>query len=227
MKKLQREVNVKSVIERAGTNIKQQIQKSYPFNTQKCKHEHCFICTSNGKGNCHQENITYEIQCGKENCNYIYIGESCRNGMCRGREHLKGIIKKDNESPLYKHLVNEHENYIDKPPCQEFIMNITGTYNKAITRQTRTKQSSDSISTLFTDHLHMIITKILQLFYLFPAHHQVESINSILFISRTSTSQIYLFHFTCIFFSKHHLSNSIYIILFLFPHITDPSIYSI
>ena len=123
------------VIERAGTNIKQQIQKSYPFNTQKCKHEHCFICTSNGKGNCHQENITYEIQCGKENCNYIYIGESCRNGMCRGREHLKGIIKKDNESPLYKHLVNEHENYIDKPPCQEFIMNITGTYNKAITRQ--------------------------------------------------------------------------------------------
>ena len=42
---------------------------------------------------------------------------------------------KENESPLYNHLINEYENYIDKPPSQEYIMNITGTYNKDITRQ--------------------------------------------------------------------------------------------
>ena len=134
------------VIERAGTNIKQKIQKSYPFETPKCKNEHCFVCISNGKGNCHQENITYEIKCGKENCEYIYIGESCRNGICRGREHLKNLIKKDNESPLYKHLINEHQNYTNKPPCQEFKMNITGTYTKALSRQITEAVKIDSTS---------------------------------------------------------------------------------
>ena len=49
------------------------------------------------------------------------------NGLCRGREHLKELIKRNTTSRLYTNN--------NKKPCLEYTMNITGTYNKALTRQ--------------------------------------------------------------------------------------------
>ena len=37
------------VIERAGTSIKKQLQKSYPFGKEKCR-DKCFVCESAGEG---------------------------------------------------------------------------------------------------------------------------------------------------------------------------------
>ena len=119
------------VVERAGTKIKDILQKSYPFDKEKCSMRDCLICTSNGKGNCKKESITYEIKCNK--CNYIYIGETSRNGYTRGREHLLALKKKDKESTLYKHLQIVHHN--DKENTHRFTMNITGCHDTALTRQ--------------------------------------------------------------------------------------------
>ena len=113
--------------------------------------------------------------------------------------------------------------------------------------RTRTKQSSDSISTLFTDHLHMIITKnlffiyfrhiikssLLIPFYLFPAHQRAKSIYfilhvfsfpnityPILFISfyfYSRTSPIRVF-IQFNFFPAHHRAKSIHFILIYSPH---------
>ena len=84
----QSECNVK-VVERAGVSVKKKLQKSYPFRKEKCE-DKCFVCLSEGKGNCKRCNITYEIQCTKEGCRYLYIGETGRNVLARGNEHLKG-----------------------------------------------------------------------------------------------------------------------------------------
>ena len=113
------------VIECAGTKMKDILQRSYPFKKEKCSTDDCFVCMSNGKGNCRRENVTYEIKCNK--CQYIYIGETSRNGYTRGREHLSALRKRDRESALYKHLVSEHHNTINdrNNGTKGFIMNIT------------------------------------------------------------------------------------------------------
>ena len=56
---------------RAGTSIKRKILKSYPFERERCRSRECFLCLSEGNGNCKTESITYEIVCGKEDCKYI------------------------------------------------------------------------------------------------------------------------------------------------------------
>ena len=59
--------NVK-VIERAGRSVCQKLQKSYPFKKDKCTVNDCFVCLSEGKGNCLRENINYEIECTRIGC---------------------------------------------------------------------------------------------------------------------------------------------------------------
>ena len=92
------------VIERAGRSINQILQKSYPFSREKCSNNDCFVCVSNGKGNCRTENVNYEIECTREGCEHIYYGETSRNSYCRGIEHLKGIEKRDSNSVFVEHV---------------------------------------------------------------------------------------------------------------------------
>ena len=96
------------VVERAGKSIKSQLQSSYPFKEKKCVNN-CFVCLSNGKGNCRKSNVNYEIVCTRQGCEYVYIGETGRNAFCRGREHLKGMEKKCDDSVLIEHIREAHE----------------------------------------------------------------------------------------------------------------------
>ena len=48
------------VVERAGENIKQKLQKSYPFDRKICDAKDCFVCGSGGKGNCKRKNVCYK-----------------------------------------------------------------------------------------------------------------------------------------------------------------------
>ena len=123
------------VVERAGTNIKRKLQKSYPFGEERCNSEECFVCVTEGKGNCKTENVTYEIVCGKRDCEYIYIGETSRNAFCRGREHMLGLVKKDENSALFKHVVENHPECVDDNAPHDYVMNVTGKYKTALTRQ--------------------------------------------------------------------------------------------
>ena len=122
------------VVERAGMNVKRQLQKSYPFEKKKCG-DKCFVCISEGKGNCKRSNVSYEIVCTREGCESVYIGETCRNGYCRGREHLRGLEKGDEESVLVEHIRDQHQNDMSRPPCHQFKMNITECHNTALDRQ--------------------------------------------------------------------------------------------
>ena len=123
------------VVERAGRNISQKLQKSYPFNKDKCNSQECFVCVSEGKGNCRKENINYEIECIREGCKYIYLGESARNSWCRGREHLRGIDKREKESVFVEHINEKHDGDFAYDRCGGFRMNVKGSHKTAIDRQ--------------------------------------------------------------------------------------------
>ena len=119
----QSECKVK-VVERAGVSMKKKLQKSYPFREEKCE-DKCFVCLSEGKGNCKRCNVTYEIKCKRERCEYVYIGETGRNALVRGNEHLKGLDRRENDSVLVQHVQDIHQSDFSKPPCHQYQMNVT------------------------------------------------------------------------------------------------------
>ena len=65
------------VVERSGRKLKDILHKKDPFKSLQCGRNDCFVCTSNGKGDCTKENVTYIIQC-TENFQKkdIYPGET-------------------------------------------------------------------------------------------------------------------------------------------------------
>ena len=123
------------MIERAGKSVCQKLHKSYPFKKNKCNTNDCFVCLSEGKGNCLRENVNYEILCTRPGCNYQYRGESSRNGYCRGREHLKGLAKREPESVFVEHIMNKHDGDFGTHVCFGFKMNVTETHMNAMDRQ--------------------------------------------------------------------------------------------
>ena len=61
-------------------HISKKLQKSYPFVKEKIWGE-CFVCISEGNGDRLKENVNYEVEYVGEGCDYVYYGETCRNGM--------------------------------------------------------------------------------------------------------------------------------------------------
>ena len=92
------------------------------------------MCESSGRGNCRKENINYEIECTREGCEYIYIGETGRNAWCRGREHLRGIRKRDSESVFVEHVKRVHNSNFNYDTCEGYRMNVRESHRKAIER---------------------------------------------------------------------------------------------
>ena len=86
---------------------------------------------SEGKGNCLRENVNYEIECVREGCKFVYIGETARNAYCRGREHLRGIKRKDEESVLVEHVNDQHDSDFKYDICGGYRMNVRMT-NKSV-----------------------------------------------------------------------------------------------
>ena len=123
------------VIERAGKSISQKLQKSYPFSREKCSCDDCFVCLSDGKGNCMKENVNYEIECTRERCDYIYYGETCRNAYSRGREHLKGIERRDRNSVFVEHVKDKHDSDFSNDKCCGYKMTVRETHKTALDRQ--------------------------------------------------------------------------------------------
>ena len=123
------------VIEQAGTQIKNLIQKSEPFKTNKCNDKECFPCNSNQNSdkptNCRKDGIIYHITCNK--CQAIYVGESARNGNSRGKEHVNDYVANRNSSIMQRHTQTHHKNDTSKP---EYTMTIKQIYgNKCMDRQ--------------------------------------------------------------------------------------------
>ena len=113
-----------AVVEKSGTKLKRILQRSDPFKDETClKESKCLVCSGKGGGRCREEGVTYEIVCRE--CGRKYIGESSRNCFARGLEHKAGLQKKDKDSTLYSHCVEDHEGRITK-----FDMAVTGRYRR-------------------------------------------------------------------------------------------------
>ena len=111
-----------AVVEVPGNSLKRTLQRSDPFKDETCmKEKRCLVCSGKGGGRCREEGVTYEIVCRE--CGRKYIGESSRNCFARGLEHKAGLVKKDKESTLYSHCIEDHEGRVAK-----FDMKVTGQY---------------------------------------------------------------------------------------------------
>ena len=112
------------VVEKAGVSLKRKFQRSDPTAERRCSREDCFICTSEGEGNCKAEGINYEIVC--KECNYtIYHGDSAGNGFTRGGEHLKQLRLRYADSRMKKHADQAHDGRVPA-----YKMNITGLFGE-------------------------------------------------------------------------------------------------
>ena len=86
--------------------MKRVLQKTSITQNKECCDVECMICrTSEGKGFCRKEGITYEIQCRE--CNDKYIGETGRNGHARTREHINDYKMKKESSVMVDTLCRE------------------------------------------------------------------------------------------------------------------------
>ena len=119
------------VVERSGTTIKQQLQKSNPFGVKKCSdHENCMVCRSGGR-NCRRDGVNYSLTC--DNCGAVYIGETGRNAYTRGLEHDRDYKNKSKNSVLWRHT-SQHHSDDDVPPT--YTMRVTSIQqNDATMRQ--------------------------------------------------------------------------------------------
>ena len=128
-------INIK-VVEKAGTKVKNILQKSDPFKSHTCTDTDCFTCKGHNNNtkpsNCRKEGIIYKIQCNK--CPSQYIGESSRNAISRGREHLNDYKYKREHSVMLRHTKTCHPDDINNPP--DFKMTVTQIYkNRPLDRQ--------------------------------------------------------------------------------------------
>ena len=116
------------MVERGGTKIKDLLHKSNPWANGLCGRPNCLVCMNgDGKQNCSEKNIVYEIiclKCGekqsgpdagiKEGVRTCYVGTSSRTMYQRGAEHLDGLVNKKESNALYKHIVDVHGGeYVD------------------------------------------------------------------------------------------------------------------
>ena len=107
--------------EKTGRKIKNILQKNDPMSTKGCNDNTCFVCTTSQKGNCRSSSVNYRITCGcKDKCEYVYNGQTSKNGFTRGGEHIQDFEKKRDESVLLKHCNEKHAG-----SKQKFSMEIT------------------------------------------------------------------------------------------------------
>ena len=121
--KLQREINKTDikikVIEKSGTKIIRHLQRNDPFKEKICvDNDKCLVCSGMNPGGCRDTGISYKINCTEE-CEYEYTGQTSTNGYTRGRKHEEDYKAKRDESALWKHCVNVHNNEL-----QTFRMTI-------------------------------------------------------------------------------------------------------
>ena len=94
------------------------------------------LCKSGGRGSCRVNNVEYNIKCvgcKEDNAvlDSVYKGETYRNCYVRGKEHLKDLDNKLENSSLWRHCREKHGSEV-----QKFEMNQIASYrNDSMLRQ--------------------------------------------------------------------------------------------
>ena len=86
------------IVEMGGQSLRSQLSKSDPWPRRSCGNDKCFPCKEEGGGNCRRKNVGYCITC--KDCNAEYHGETSRNMLSRGEEHLTALRKRSAGSVL-------------------------------------------------------------------------------------------------------------------------------
>ena len=119
---------------RGGRKVVKNAQ-SDPFASRTCNRTNCVVCsTPNSNGGCKQAGIGYQLSCNP--CSDLdiestYQGESSKSAFERGLQHAKGLIKKSNDNPIWKHSELHHQGDNKIP----FTMSVTGRFAKPMVRQ--------------------------------------------------------------------------------------------
>ena len=108
------------IVERGGTQVKQILHKSNPWSKGYCHRVNCLTCLhGDGTQSCFEKNIVYKISCKeceekvKDKKIAVYVGQTSRSMYERGQEHLMGLRKMQETSPLFKHVSEEHSDNIN------------------------------------------------------------------------------------------------------------------
>ena len=80
------------------------------LSSRKCSDKSCFVCTSDNKGKerCRASSVTYSIKCRNDACDFIYNGQTGKNGFSRGKEHCDDYRLKRTDSVLWSHCQHQH-----------------------------------------------------------------------------------------------------------------------
>ena len=128
------------ICERGGKTIRQILHKSNPWSGGPCGRKNCLPCiTGDGKQDCFTKNCVYDIIClqcsgdDKENKggkHSVYTGETARCQHLRGAEHLSGLLNKQPNNALYKHVTDVHQGEL-----VDFKMKVVRRHQSALFRQ--------------------------------------------------------------------------------------------
>ena len=94
------------VVEKVGTTIKRRIQRSNPFKKRSCERGDCEVCGRGSMADCRTSGCVYQIRC--RTCDRRYRGTTSRTVYQRTKEEVADWLKKDEESPLWKHAELYH-----------------------------------------------------------------------------------------------------------------------
>ena len=118
--------------------MKDALHKKDPFKSEKCGKIDCFVCTTNGEGNCRKENVTYTIRCDRKDKHY---GETSYNAYTTGGEHLQKYNSNDPKSIRF-----QHDNLVHEGRKCEYQMSLTGTFqNDSAKRQIAEEMNNERI----------------------------------------------------------------------------------
>ena len=119
-----------------------------PLYLRLCPEEDkCFVCQTTAKGNCKSTSINYEVLCDHTECEFIYHGQSSKNGYTRGNEHFDDLIHKRDKSTMWKHCCDKHQRR-----TQKFKMKVAGTIRNDPTK----RQITEAIHINNTDPLKLM-----------------------------------------------------------------------
>ena len=124
---------------RSGNSTKQLLIKSNPWAGSSCGRDKCMSCLFTDKPqNCFAKGVVYDITCkeckqraddGEEVPVYRYTGTTSRSLHQRGKEHLNGFLKNDENNALFKHSQDKHNG-----DFVEFEMEIVKQHFSAFSR---------------------------------------------------------------------------------------------
>ena len=121
-------------VEKCGRKFIDTMRINDPFRTN-CAGEECLACVNETKfTNCRKTNVGYTLECklcSSRGIVKVYEGETCRSMYMRQKEHAKQYEKKQENSVMYKHVVNDHEN---EENVVHFKMKLSGVFRTPLER---------------------------------------------------------------------------------------------